>query len=76
MVTHITSIDVGKYRHNVEGFCKNVTYPKSINMERTNTLKNTYKIFRITLVSSIFLLVKGIEKKIQSNDNCVDMNRG
>ena len=55
MVTHIRLMDVGGYRHNNKGFCKNFTFLKSINRGRT-TIVEVHNASLVELLLSLLFL--------------------
>ena len=70
---HIRSIDIGRYRHNYEGFCEKFIYPKFISKEKMTTTQGAHaSLVRIFLLSSLSLLVKSFEEEVQSSSDCVD----
>ena len=64
------SMNIGGYKHDFEGFCEKFTYLISKNKRRMRTPKCTYaKFVRNSLLSPLYLLVKYIEKEIQSSND-------
>ena len=70
-VTHIRSMDVGRYIHNYEGFYEKFTYQMCINKGRMITPKGAHASlvgilsFLLSLSLSLSLLVKSFEGEIQ-----------
>ena len=58
----LKAIDIGKYRHNYEGFCENFTYLMSINKKIMTTTQGALISIIKTLTSSPSLLVKRIKE--------------
>ena len=70
-------MDVGRYRHNYEGFYKKTSFQMSINRGRTTTNKASHaSLVGISLHSSLSLLVKSFEEEIQLAGDRVDIARG
>ena len=75
-VIHIRSMDIGRFRHNFEGFCRNFTYPVSLNEERMTPSKRAHvNLVESSPLSSLYLSMQSIEEEIQSYSNYVDTCR-
>ena len=63
-------MDVGRYRHNYEGFYEKTSYEISINRERTISTQGAHaSLVRILTMQA---LVKSVEEEIQPSGDRVD----
>ena len=69
-------MNVGRYRHNYEGFYKKSTYQMSINRGKTTTTQDVHaKSYENSLISYLSLSVKSFEEEIQPFGDRVDTAR-
>ena len=70
-------MDVGRYRHNYEGFYEKSTYQMFINRgENDDNARCPSKPLGNSLFYYLSLLVKSFEEEIQPSRDCVDTSRG
>ena len=62
MLVDIRSIDVGRYRHNYEGFYEKFAYQIHINGGRTTTTQGAYA--RLLGILSFFIYIFSLSKEL------------
>ena len=69
-------MDIGRYRHNYEGFNKKLTYQIFINKGRMTITQDAHASFVLLSFFFFLLLVKSFEEEIQPSRDRVHTARG
>ena len=70
-------MDVGRYKHNYEGFYIKITYQMSINRGRMTTTQGAHASLVVILTFFFsFSLGKELKEEIKSSEGWVDTARG